>query len=208
VQFSPLTAGNKSESLTFITSSGNAVATLAGTSITSIVLQVTPTSLSFGSLITGNDSTVKYIYVRNTSTAPVTFSNILLGGTNPGDFSFSTYTCSITLQPNTSCELYIYFQPTTAGSRSASTSSVPTAGLAPSSSTFPSQTVGVTGTAQNLTLSNSGTGALTIASIALGGTNPGDFADATTCGSTLAAAAAAVSRSPSSPLWPEAGQLP
>ncbi len=122
VQFSPLTAGSKSETLTFVTSAGNANAALAGTGVASTSIEVLPPSLSFGSLVTGSKGATNYIYVRNQSTASVTFTSMVLGGTNPGDFNFNAYTCPSSggqLAANTSCELSVSFQPTGAGSRSA-----------------------------------------------------------------------------------------
>src|SRR5207249_7863424 len=61
------------------------------------------------------------------------------------------------------------------------------ASLSPTSLTFPSQTVGTTGTAQAVTLSNSGSAALSITGIAITGTNSGDFGQTNNCGSSLAA---------------------
>src|SRR5207248_125423 len=68
----------------------------------------------------------------------------------------------------------------------------PVASLSPTSLTFPSQTVGTTSAAQAVNLSNSGSAALTITSIAITGTNSGDFAQNNNCPlspSTLAAGA-------------------
>jgi hypothetical protein len=59
----------------------------------------------------------------------------------------------------------------------------PTAGVSPASLTFGSQTVGTTSAAQTVTLSNTGSAALTITNIA----SSGDFAENNTCGSSLAA---------------------
>jgi hypothetical protein len=62
--------------------------------------------------------------------------------------------------------------------------------LSPSSLNFGSVNRGVTSAPQRVTLTNTGTAVLTIASIAIAGANPGDFAiAATTCGATLAPAA-------------------
>ncbi len=63
---------------------------------------------------------------------------------------------------------------------------VPSAGLSPQLLTFPTQTDGTTSAAQNLTLLNSGTGALTISSISIGGANASSFAQTNTCGTSLA----------------------
>lgn len=59
----------------------------------------------------------------------------------------------------------------------------PTASLSPTSLTFGSQTVGTTSSAQNVTLTNSGTASLSITSI----TTSGDFSQTNTCGASLAA---------------------
>jgi hypothetical protein len=62
--------------------------------------------------------------------------------------------------------------------------------LAPATRTFATRQIGTTSAAQTVTLSNTGNTALSIASIALTGTNPGDFAiSANACGATLAAGA-------------------
>ena len=53
--------------------------------------------------------------------------------------------------------------------------------------TFASQSVGTTSAAQGVTLTNGGSAALTINSMQIGGTDPGDFAmPSDTCGSSLA----------------------
>ena len=65
------------------------------------------------------------------------------------------------------------------------TGTAPIAGLSPSSLTFASQAVGATSAAQTITLNNTGNAALSITSIALTGTNPSDFAQTNTCGSSV-----------------------
>src|SRR5207244_913061 len=61
----------------------------------------------------------------------------------------------------------------------------PVASLAPSSLTFGNQQVGATSAASPVTLSNTGSGALAITSIAVSG----DFGQTDTCGGSLAAGA-------------------
>jgi hypothetical protein len=63
------------------------------------------------------------------------------------------------------------------------------ASLSPSSLTFTSQAVGTTSAVQTITLKNTGNSALTLTSLALTGTNPGDFAQTNNCGASVAAAA-------------------
>jgi len=67
------------------------------------------------------------------------------------------------------------------------TGTAPVAVLSPTSLNFGNQKQQTTSAAQTVTLSNTGTAQLTINSIAIGGTNAGDFSRTTTCGATLAA---------------------
>ena len=61
--------------------------------------------------------------------------------------------------------------------------------LSPTSLPFGSQPVGATSTAQTVTLSNTGNAALSIASLAVKGSNGSNFAQTNTCGKSLAAGA-------------------
>lgn len=65
----------------------------------------------------------------------------------------------------------------------------PGASLSPTALTFASQNTGSTSAAQSVTLTNNGSLTLNIGSIALGGSNPGDFTQTNTCGASLAASA-------------------
>src|SRR5207248_345777 len=67
------------------------------------------------------------------------------------------------------------------------TGTAPVASFAPASIPFGNQPVNTTSPAQAVTLSNTGNAPLTISSIAITGTNSGDFAQANNCGSSLAA---------------------
>jgi Abnormal spindle-like microcephaly-assoc'd, ASPM-SPD-2-Hydin len=59
--------------------------------------------------------------------------------------------------------------------------------LSSTSLSFGNQTVGTTSTAQSSTLTNNGSAALSISSIAVSGTDGGDFAETNTCGTSVAA---------------------
>ena len=61
--------------------------------------------------------------------------------------------------------------------------------LSPSSLTYASQTVGTTSAAQTLALRNGTSSSLTVNSIAVTGTNSGDFGQTNNCGASLAAGA-------------------
>jgi DNA-binding beta-propeller fold protein YncE len=65
----------------------------------------------------------------------------------------------------------------------------PAAGLTPSGLTFALQTVGVTSAAQTIKLSNTGTVALSLSSIAISGTNAADYAQTNNCGASVAGGA-------------------
>ena len=64
----------------------------------------------------------------------------------------------------------------------------PVATLTPASLSF-TVTTGTTSAAQSVTLSNTGNTALSISGITIAGTNPNDFSETNTCGSSLAAGA-------------------
>lgn len=65
----------------------------------------------------------------------------------------------------------------------------PSAAISPSSLNFSSENQGSTSPVQNVTLNNSGNAALSITGISVDGGNPGDFAETTSCGSSVAAGA-------------------
>src|SRR5205823_9374064 len=70
-----------------------------------------------------------------------------------------------------------------------STGGGPAVTLTPSSVNFGNQNNGTTSAPQTITLSNSGGAELSITSIGITGTNPGDFAQTNNCPPSLAAAA-------------------
>jgi hypothetical protein len=68
------------------------------------------------------------------------------------------------------------------------TITLPIASLSPTSLAFGNEPIDITSTAQTVTLSNTGSAALSITSVAITGTNANDFAEtADTCGSSVAA---------------------
>lgn len=69
------------------------------------------------------------------------------------------------------------------------TISAPSAALSPTSLTFSAQAIGTMSAAKTVTLKNTGTTSLTMTAIVIAGTDPGDFAQTHTCGSSLSAGA-------------------
>lgn len=168
--------------------------------------QLTPSSLSFGNQAVGVPSSSQAVTLTNVGAATLSINSISFTGTNPGDFTQSN-NCPATLGTNSFCIINVTFNPTTTGARSASLSvssndpnspataalsgtgiGTPAVTLNPTSLSFGNQPLQITSSAQNVTLTNSGTGPLTINSIALTGSNSGDYAISNnTCGPTLSA---------------------
>jgi Right handed beta helix region len=69
----------------------------------------------------------------------------------------------------------------------AASTHAPGVSFSPTSLSFGSKTVGTTSATQNITLTNTGNALLTISGITVGGTNPPDFRQTNSCGSSLAA---------------------
>ena len=176
---------------------------------TAPAVTLAPTSLTFVAQTVGTTSPSQAITLTNSGNAALTITGITVTGTNPGDFA-QTNACPASLAAGAKCAINVTFTPTLAGALSAAVSiadnaagspqSVPLAGtgttvtapavtLAPTSLTFASQTVGTTSPSQAITLTNSGTAALTITGISVTGTNLGDFAQINTCPASLAAGA-------------------
>jgi hypothetical protein len=171
---------------------------------------VTPNPIAFTTpQPVGVASTAIAVTVSNqTGTGVLTISNVGFTGTNATDFS-QTNTCGTlpaTVATGATCTINVVFTPTstTPATRTAnlvvtdtaatSPQTVPITGKAiaagisfnPTSLTFASQTAGTPSAPQAVTVTNSGTAAVTFTSIAIAGPNAADFTlgSATTCTST------------------------
>ncbi len=204
VTFKP-TTGFRTANLTFTDNASGSPqqVPLGGTGTTA---ELTPTSLSFGTLAVGLTSAVKTVTLKNVGTTAITITSIAVTGAEAGDFLKTATTCGSSLAAAASCTVSVTFKPTTTGFRTANltftdnASGSPqqvllggtgtTAELTPSSLSFGTLAVGLTSAVKTVTLKNVGTTAITITSIAVTGAEAGDFPKtATTCGSSLAAAA-------------------
>ncbi|HKS97443.1 MAG TPA: choice-of-anchor D domain-containing protein, partial [Terriglobia bacterium] len=117
-----------------------------------------------------------------------------------GDFAQSN-NCGTSLPAGGSCAINVTFAPTSVGARTGAltiadnaagsphavsltgTGTAPAVNLAPSSLTFSSQTVGTSSAAQTVTLTNTGSAPLNVASI----TASGDFSQTNNCATSIAA---------------------
>ena len=198
VRLAPQSGGPKSANLSFTDNAAAAPqqVTLSGTATTPPTLTVSPGSLSFAPQSEGTTSASQIVTISNMGSGAAGINGITLTGANAEDFVLGN-PCAPSLASGASCQISVSFSPAAAtapGIRSA-TLDVPTGtpqtvaftGTAvqaaislPTSFIFATQLAGTSGSAQPVTVTNSSTGpyagALAIASVTKGGTNPGDFA--------------------------------
>ncbi|HEY2820929.1 MAG TPA: FG-GAP-like repeat-containing protein [Candidatus Acidoferrum sp.] len=208
VIFTPSASGASDATLT-ITDTATAsphIVNLTGSTTPLTQVTLTPSSLTFGSIQVGSTSPFQSVTITNTGTSTLTIAQISMSGdfgnggcpspSSPGIF------CCGTVAPGRSCEVFVYFGPTSTGAKSGSltisgsfTSPIqpvvltgtgtpgppPDSAVAkasPTTLTFPSQYVGTSGLPQSVTVTNTGTGTLTITAVTA---NPGDFAVINNC---------------------------
>jgi hypothetical protein len=161
-------------------------------------VSTSPTSLSFSAQQTGTNSAPAVLTVTNTGPGPLTFSNLFVG-TGTSDYSASN-NCS-TLAPGAQCAVTVVFHPSNGGTRPGGLvlshngdggggvslygiGQYPSASL--STPTFAPTGVGGSTTAA-ATLTNTGTGPLTISGVAT--TGPEFSVVSSTCAASLPAGA-------------------
>jgi hypothetical protein len=210
VTFNPTTGGTRTATLNFndsATGSPQMVALSGYAPGGSTTVSISPTSLSFGSLGVGSTSGSLTTTLSNGTSSAITINSVSLTGANPGDFIISSKTCGSSLAASANCSISVSFKPSASGTRTATltvadsasdspqtvalsgtggTSSGGSVTVSPTSLGFPSTAVGSTSSAQSATLKNGTSSTISISSIAIGGTNAGDFAiSGKTCGTSL-----------------------
>ena len=174
---------------------------LASVWLSTPTISLPASPILFGPQLVGTTSSPATIAVTNVGNAPLALSAVAASG----DFR-ATDTCPASLPIGQGCSLDVAFTPNVSGTDQGNlrlsnnaapgtqvlglvgtgvTPPVPTAALSSSSLTFSPQPTGSTSAAQLVTLTNSSQVLLDIASIAVSG----DFAQTSTCGSSLAAGA-------------------
>src|SRR5207245_2184043 len=149
-----------------------------------------PANLAFGTQRVSTPSPVQTVTLTNSGTAPLSIATALLGGANAGDFALASGTTCIngaTLAAGANCVLNLTFTPTAASARTATvtitddaadspqsmslpcTTLVRAVTLAPASLAFGTQRLSTPSPVQTVTLTNSGTAPLSIATAVLGG---------------------------------------
>lgn len=209
VRFNPMTAGAKTGGFTLSganISGGTLNAALTGTGVaTAPTLVVTPSSFAFGTVAVGS-SAATTLSLQNTGNASLTWTGLAIT-IDTTNFTLTGTTCVSPLAATASCTANVQFKPTTGGAKSANlemsgsnfgTGTIdtpltgtggtsPNAVFAPSSFNFGSVNDGASA-ATTLTLSNTGTGALTWTSLSIT-VDAAEFSlTSTTCVSPLAPA--------------------
>jgi uncharacterized repeat protein (TIGR01451 family) len=156
-----------------------------------------PSQLSFAPQVVGIHSVAQVLTLTNPAAVSMPIGAFTFNGLNATSFS-QTNTCGTTLAAGASCTVGIVVSPAIQGALAASLNIAgvqsialsgsgiqPQAVLSATSLTFGPQLVRSTSASQTVTLSNGGTAALSITSIAIGGTNVTNFAQSNTCGTSL-----------------------
>jgi hypothetical protein len=212
VTFTPTLAQSYSATISFSEASSGGGAnqpvsfTVTGTGTPAAAPQATlsPNPLAFPNTLVGTSATALPITLSNPGNAALTITSISVTGTNASSFG-QTNNCGGSLAAGGTCTITVTFTPASTGSLSAAisvadnatgspqsavitgTGTKPQATLSPNPLAFPNTLVGTAATALPMTLSNPGTGALTITSISVTGTNASSFAQTNNCGTSLTA---------------------
>jgi hypothetical protein len=204
VAFQPTAIDAKIAALTITDNAVNSPQSIALTGTgTGPVAVLNATSMAFGNEAVNSTSSAHTVILTNEGNTPLALASIAINGTGTASFA-KTSTCGSTLNASAQCSINIKFSPAAAGSDVAllvitdnapgsphtvglngTGINVPAVGMAPGSLTFASQAVGATPATQTVTLSNTGTAALSISAVAITGVNPTSFSQSNACAKSL-----------------------
>jgi len=160
-------------------------------------------SVAYGSVNVGSTSNSQTVTMTNTGSVALTITSITVTGTNASQFVFAN-NCGTSLAAGANCSIHGHFAPTAGEASTAAVTITDNAadspqtialsgtGLAPlvtlssASLGYGSVTVNTPSESQSVTLTNNGTVALSITSIAVTGTNASSFDFANNCGTSVA----------------------
>lgn len=204
--FVPNASGTQSGTLSVVDSDPSSPTTVSLSGV-GTALSFSPAPLPFGNENIPKTSNPLTLTVTNAGTVAVNFSSIAVGGANLGDFAIQSNTCGAALAASTNCTLGVTFTPQAAGARSATLGFTddasgspqlvtlqgngvvgPALSFSPGSLSFGNESIPKTSNPLAVTVTNVSPATVTFSSIAIGGTNPADFAiQANTCGAPLGA---------------------
>ena len=204
ITFTPSVVGAETAAISINDSSFGIAQTVALSGKGVVPAALTPATLGFGSEGLLSPSASKNATLTNNNPFAVDISNILISGANAADFSQSATTCGPSLAAKAHCTITLVFTPSILGIETASltttdaaTNSPQTINLtgtgiepvtvSPAALAFGTLTVGTPSSQKLVTIRNDQSTTLTFGTIAITGTNAGDFTQtATTCGAVLA----------------------
>jgi len=203
VSFGPTATGARSASVSIADDASGSPQTVALTGTgTAANVTLAPSPVNFSNQRINTTSGTTTVTLSNSGNAAVTLSAssaVTITGTNPGDFAIvaaAGTNCAnglVVAATNGTCVIGVTFKPTTTGARTATlqvsdnatpgtqsitlngTGTTPTASVAPPNIPFGNQRKGTTSAGTDVTVSNTGTDTLNIASIALTGANANQF---------------------------------
>jgi hypothetical protein len=163
--------------------------------------QAWPMSLNFGAASVGVTSAPLTTTLTNSGTSSLSLSSELIDGTDAADFNITANTCGTSLAAGASCTVTLTFTPSATGTESAvlaftnassnspqsveltGVGSTSNAAISPASLAYATQLISTGSTAQQATLTNTGSVAITISKIA----TTGPYSQTNNCGTSLAA---------------------
>jgi hypothetical protein len=201
VTFTPTATGTRTAAITVTDNAPNSPQTISLSGVgTQPAVTVSPNSLTFPTQVVFTGSKAQTVTLTNSGTGTLNVTSVAVAG----QFS-QTNTCGASVVPGTSCTISITFRPTKKGTLTAPVSITDNAlgspqaitltgvgtyvALSPAALNFGSQPVGTKSLPKTIALSNKGSVAMSITAISITGADPGDFAQADTCGSSVAAGA-------------------
>ena len=169
---------------------------------------LTPPAIVFPSTNINTSAAPMTVKLTNTGDATLTITSLKIISANAGTFTQAN-TCANSVAAGANCTFTFNFMPIVGGTLSATiqifdnavgspqeitisgtgNAPTPTVALFPPVVTFTGVSVGQASSPQPVTLTNNGTGPLTITSVQINGTNKDDFTQTNNCGTTVAAAA-------------------
>ncbi len=204
-QFVPTAAGARTANLVIASNGGSATISVSGTGVAvplAPALTLSTVALTFGNVNVGSASPVQTITVSNSGGGTLILTALTAGGANSAEFP-RTGTCTATsaLPAGQNCTLVYQFVPAAVGGRTATLSIVSNAGSASATLAGTGVTavpapvldvssmelalgtvnVGSASPTQAVTLTNTGSGTLSLSALTLGGAHPADFIRGGTC---------------------------
>jgi hypothetical protein len=202
VTFTPSATGTRTGTISITDNATGSPQTVSltgtGTTAAGPVVSLSSTSLSFGNQASGTTSAPQTVTLSNIGSTTLSITSVAPSG----DYA-QTNTCGTSVAAGGNCVISVTFTPTIVGSDPGTitvtdsatgspqtvtlsgTGVAPGISFAPTSLSFGNQNVNTPSAAQTVTLSNTGTAALSITSIAASA----QYAQNNTCGTSMAAGA-------------------